>query len=128
MESERESVRFLEDGEIKEGICQKVAEALMAELNKTCNLHGRSYAKFRGRVKVELELDDLQTVTVERRTVEINPGEAFDGQPVAVAAEVVIEEMPPNQFRMETDQPILMKTVEDGRTVEKKVKYKAAKR
>lgn len=127
MESERESPKFLEDREIKHGICQKIAAAVMEQLNKTCNLHGRSYAKFRGRIVIDLELDDLQTITLDHQTVNINPEEVLVGVPIPLQAEVGIAEMPPNQFRLETDQPIVVKTQEDGRTVEKRVKYKASR-
>ena len=126
---ERETPRSLDVEEIKVGIAQMVADAVYEKLGKTCNLYGRSYPKFKGTVTIHLQLDDFgDTVTDNSITlVEGGDGEIGSGA-VALDAEVTIEEMPPNQFRVETDQPITKSVVEDGRTVVKKVKYQARKK
>lgn len=121
--------RPLEAEEIKNGIAQLVADAIYDELSKTCNLFGRSYPKFKGTVSIHLELDDFGLTTHENRTVVVEGGEGTIGAgSVPLDANVNIEEMPPNEFRMQTDQPITKPVVEDGKTTQKKVHYKPRKK
>lgn len=129
MEQERESPRPLTADEIRLGIAQIIADAVYERLGKTCNLFGVSYPKFRGRWHLDLELDDFGQTTKDHSegVVEGGEGEIGSGS-VGVDMDVEIKEMPPNAFRMETDQPIVKTVVEDGKTVEKRVKYQARKK
>lgn len=131
MENEKESPRSLTSEEIKTGIAQMVADAVYERLGKTCNLFGPSYPKFKGTVNVHLELDSFNfgapVVDNSVTLVEGGEGEIGTGS-VGVEVDIEIPEMPPNKFRMETDQPIVKTVVEDGRTVEKSVKYQARKK
>lgn len=125
MESEREYPRPLESEEIKVGIAQKIADAVYDKLSTTCNLYGRAYPKFKATVSVRLELDDFGQTTFDNSitNVEGGEGEIREGS-VPVDINLEIPQMPPNQFRQETDQPIIKTAVEDGKTVEKRIKYK----
>lgn len=129
MENERESPRPLAAEEIKTGIAQMVADAVYEQLGKTCNLFGRSYPKFKGTVSIHLELDDFGQTTVDNSVTNVEGGEGEIGAgSVPVDDEIEIKEAPPNQFRMDTDQPIVKAVVEDGKTVEKRIKYKPRKK
>lgn len=124
MAESMERPRPLEAEEIKLGIAQLVADAVYERLGKTCNLYGRSYPKFKGVVTIRLELDDFGQVVIDNSTATVEGGEEAGTGTVAVDTEVTIDEMPPNQFRMETDQPVTKTVIEDGKSVEKKVTYK----
>jgi hypothetical protein len=98
-------------------------------LGKTCNLFGVAYPKFKGTVSVRLELDSFGAPVIDNSVTQVEGGEGEIGTAsVGVEVDVDIKEMPPNRFRMETDQPIVKTVVEDGRTVEKRVKYQARKK
>lgn len=128
MESERESPRPLQADEIKTGIAQIIADAVYDKLGTTCNLFGRAYPKFRGTVKIHLELDDFGMTTEDNHELKVEGGEGDIGTgSVPLDLDIEIPEVPPNQFRMDTDQPIVKTVVEDGKVVEKRVKYQPRK-
>jgi hypothetical protein len=119
--------RPLDAEEIKTGIAQMVADAVYDQLTKTCNLFGKAYPKFKGWVQIHLELDDFGIVTEDNSLTNIQQGEVSDDAAV-LNAKLDIEELPPNQFRMETDQPIVKTVIEDGKPVQKKIKYQPKKK
>jgi hypothetical protein len=129
MAEETARPRPLDSEEIKNGIAQMVADAVYDELTKTCNLYGHSYPKFKGTVTIHLELDDFGLVANENRTVLVEGGEGTIGPvSIPVDAKVEIAEMPPNEFRMETGQPITRSVLEDGKATTKKIHYKPRKK
>lgn len=126
---ENESPRPLQAEEIKTGIAQMIADAVYEKLSTTCNLFGRAYPKFKGTVNIHLEMDDYGQVTVDNSITNVEGGEGEIGAgSVPLDIDIDIPEMPPNEFRMETDQPIIKTVIEDGRPVEKKVKYQPRKK
>lgn len=129
MAEENGRPRPLDSEEIKNGIAQLVADAVYDELSKTCNLFGHAYPKFKGKVDIHLELDDFGEVAHENRTVNVEGGEGKIGAgSVPLDVKVDIAEMPPNEFRMQTDQPITKSVIEDGKTTQKKIHYKPRKK
>lgn len=124
MESELDSPKPLSTEEIKTGIAQIVADAVFDKLSTTCNLYGRAYPKFKGTVSIHLELDDFGMTTVDNSVTNVEGGEGEIGPgSIPLDVDLEIEEMPPNKFRMETDQPVIKTVMEDGKAVEKRVKY-----
>lgn len=128
MESERQIVRPLSSDEIKDGLVVKVLDAVETairdRLGKTCNLFGRAYPKFRGTVKIHLELDDFGLTTHDNSEASFTGEDgAPKGETTGVDVDLEIKETPPNQFRKETSQPITVAATEDGKNVLRQVRY-----
>jgi len=123
--SEIELVQPLSDEEIKQGIAHKVAEAVLAALERYGPLYGKSYPKFRVSGAFTLVLDDFGLLRESSHVVYAGdmegPGEA-EGR-VLVEVPVEIPETPPNLFRRETEQPVQTMVVENGRQTQKAVMY-----
>lgn len=139
MEDEQEKPKPLAADEIKEGMVVLIADAIYDRLNKTCNLFGQAYPKFRAKWSVDIELDDFGAIITDHSEGAIETTDQMhDDMPVmgsipvervntegALHIEGKVEEMPPNKFRVETEQPVTVNAVEDGKPVERQVKYKS---
>jgi hypothetical protein len=82
-------IQPLDAEEVKQGIVTKVAEALWAALDKTCNLYGVAYPKFSAGGVIDCVFDNFGTKVKDRVTFSVT---------------VDIPETPPNVFRKETGQ------------------------
>lgn len=115
--------------EIKRGIAQRMTQGLPADvaetlreqiiagLGKTCSLLPSSaYAKFKANWKLERWSDDSGIRSAwwvsydlddfGRKTVGGIGSGLWEAPPDAIHNEGIIEEVPPDRFRRETDQPI----------------------
>lgn len=107
--------------EVQEAILYKVAESL----DKSCHLaESNAYTAFRAEVSVKLVLSDFGR---EQKDNHILAAAAGTVEPDADVQDVTLQipEMAPNQLRIETDQPIPVIAIEDGKQVMKRVKYQA---
>jgi hypothetical protein len=126
LQSETESPKPLSASEIKEGLIYKLSEALRDRLGKTCSLFGCSYPYFEGKITYSLRLNNYGDVTVDNGEVNLSEGTPDPEKPIEeISGEIEIAKVPPNQFRIDTEQPIVVNAVEDGKTVEKRVRYQA---
>jgi hypothetical protein len=120
--AEAEIIQPLASQEINEGIITKVAEALFAALNSTCNLYGVSYPKFHASGKMELWFEGGQGEIADAVTFEIppEPGEKY---PAKVIVTLEIPETPPNIWRRATGQGIPVAVTSDDGSVEQKAVF-----
>lgn len=125
MEQEKVQPTPLSGVEAQEGILYKVAESL----SKSCHLHpDNAYSTVRAKITIELTLSDFGRDVNDNHVIETSLDTGLPGEPEHVEhAEATIEAVPPNQFRVETDQPVPVVTIEDGKRVTKKVRYAARK-
>jgi len=123
--SEIELVQPLSDEEIKQGIAHKVAEAVLAALERYGPLYGKSYPKFRVFGSFSLVLDDFGLMRESAHHVIAGDMEGQGEAEGRVLVEVPVEipETPPNLFRRETEQPVQTMVVENGRQTQKAVMY-----
>lgn len=123
---ERDSPRSLEHSEIETGIKYFFNEALDDCLRKIRGaFYGQAYPSLtcNGKISIEIALDNFVEEPVKASAEsEIKGGLKGEGD-MAVEIEVEIPVMPPNQFRRDTDQPVVITRVEDGKRVEKRIKY-----
>jgi hypothetical protein len=123
---ENEIVTPLTDGEIKDGIAHKVAEAVRAKLDQYGPLYGKSFPKFNCSGVLHLRLDNFGLVSESYHVIDAtNTSEVVEGEQVSV--DVVIPDTPPNAFRRETEQAVPVISVENGKPVERAVLYQAKK-
>ena len=148
--SETELRRPLTDGEIREGVAVKTAEAaadvaynavyeaVKARLEASGGrLYGMAYPSIKGSGTLNLVYfldwrgevappDEHREKVIDNHTFPISGGDPIPesaeiGEPVTVP--VSIPEVPPNKFRKDTGQGIPVASNVNGKTVEKKVKY-----
>lgn len=117
----------LTDSEIKDGIAYKVAQAVRESLDTTCHLFGKSYPKFRAKIRIEYDLEDFGRDVQGVREAKVDDGDTFD-TPVSTVLDVEIPYTPPNQFRRETEQAIPTAVRSNGRTEQRNIKYVPKKR
>ena len=117
---ERDLPRPLASEEIREGLLYIITEAIKDRMSKTCNLYGCSYPKFRANIVIDLFLDDFETEIPDH--MEIAAGGLEEGGE-HIGIDIEVPHMPPNQFRMETEQPVVVSRLEDGKRVERRIKY-----
>lgn len=122
--SERQLIQPIDADEIKSGIVTKVCEALYEAMNKTCNLYGCAYPKFKAEGEIRLTLDNFGEVRLDA----VNFAAESDGEfhnPVTVSASIDIPYTPPNLFRKQTGQGIpTVVTGDDGSIEQKAVFFK----
>lgn len=122
--TEVELPRPLDGEEIKIGITHKIAEAIMASLDKHCALYGKAYPKFSAKWRIEYSLDNYGETRQGVVQSEILPTEPMQ-IPADFVLEGIIEETPPNLLRRETNQAIPTQIIDErGRQTEKAVFYK----
>lgn len=119
---EKQIVQPLGSEEIKEGIITKIAESLWESLNKTCNLYGCAYPKFKASGKIDLILDNYGDVRLDVVRFEVeSDGEFHDARELAVDIEIPFT--PPNVFRKQTGQAVPVIVARDNGSVEQKAVF-----
>lgn len=122
MESEKSIPLPLTGEEIQEGALAKVRECF----EKSCHLSaGNAYTSARFEITVRMTLFDFgrEVSNNEIVTGEIDSGIPQEGAALAVEENLIVEPMPPNQFRQETGQAVPVATVVDGQKKIRHVKY-----
>ena len=151
--SEIELRRPLTDGEIREGVAVKTAEAaadvvynavyeaVKARLEASGGrLYGMAYPSIKGSGTLNLVYfldwrgevvppDEHREKVIDNHTFPIQAGEPFLDldESEAVTVPVTIPEVPPNKFRKETGQAIPVASNVGGKVTEKRVKYQPRK-
>lgn len=122
--AEHQIIQPLSADECKDGIVTKIAEALYDALNKTCNLYGCAYPKFKASGSIELTLDNFGDIRLDVVKFESeSEGEFHD--PVSLQIPIDIPFTPPNVFRKQTGQGIpVIVSKDDGSVEQKAVFYK----
>lgn len=126
MENEKIQPEGLSGEETKFGILAKLSDSL----DRSGHLHpANNFSKVRAIVDVRLELDDRGTTTKDNHHVEVtlDSGLPKESETRVENVHLEVEPVPPNQFRVETGQDVPVKTIIDGKTVTKKVRYAARK-
>jgi hypothetical protein len=115
----------LSGSEVKEEIIKLVRSSL----DKDCFLNDTaSYSWRRGKVVVELELNDSGIVKVEREvTFEDGDAEA-EGKKTGVRVDYTLEEQAPNTVRVNADLPVPTATTTNGKPDVKPVRYNGPKK
>jgi hypothetical protein len=123
--SEKQVPLPLSGEEVRNAILYRVDESL----RKTCHLSdSAAYTSFRGTIEIRLVLSDYGREVTDNHNVEAHEEVGLEGEvPREVTASITIEPAAPNTVRVETNQDVPVKTVEDGRTVIKKARYQARK-
>jgi hypothetical protein len=121
------SERVLADPLSGEEILTAVAEKIKSRLRRDCYLTpNMAYQSFRCKIKIELVAVDCgeeRPVNVEE-SVSLNPDDAALDQADKELAEFEIEPAPPNDVRVETEQPVPILTKDvDGRPTVRHAKY-----
>ena len=149
MANETQLRRPLGDHEIREGVAVKCAEAAYEAVYEAVKarmeasggrLYGMSYPSFRGKGTIELAYyldwrgevvpdDEHREKILDNHPFQVTSGDVIDTtEGVDVTVPISIPEVPPNIFRKETGQGIPVLTQEQGKTVEKKVRYQPRKK
>ena len=117
--SEKQIVLPLDAEEIKDGLITKICESLYEALNKTCNLYGCAYPKFKASGTITLQLDNFGDVRLDVVKFESeSEGEFHTSREIQI--EIDIPYTPPNVFRRETGQSIPVTVEKDDGSVEQK--------
>ena len=122
--TEVELPRPLDGEEVKVAVTHKIAEAIMASLDRHCALYGKAYPKFSAQWEIHIKLDNYgdSREVVARGLL---AAEAVIENPIEIELEGVIDETPPNVIRKETDQAIPTQLIDErGMQSEKAVFYK----
>src|ERR1039458_8909887 len=117
--SEKQIVLPLDAEEMKDGLITKICESLYEALNKTCNLYGCAYPKFKASGTITLQLDNFGDVRLDVVKFESESEGEFHN-PVNLTIQIEIPEMPPNVFRRQTGQSIPVVVEKDDGSVEQK--------
>jgi hypothetical protein len=121
---EREIIKPLSADEIKEGVVTKLAEAIWDSMNKTCNLYGCAYPKFKATWSIDLTLDNFGDVRLDKVAGTAESDGEFHN-PVETKITGEIPYTPPNVFRRQTGQPIpVMVENDDGSMEQQAVFYR----
>ena len=125
MPDEKPAPMPLTGEEVQEAILYKVVQSL----SKTCHLKvDNAYTSFKAEISIKLTLSDFGREVKDNHIVTESHDTGLQGGPERVIeANVVMEPMPPNQVRIETDQAVPVPTVEGGKKVIKHLRYAARK-
>ena len=126
MPDEKPAPMPLTGEEVQEAILYKVATSLL----KTCHLKSdNAYTSFKAEISIRLTLSDFGRQVSDNHIVSESgdSGLPAESEPRTVEANVVMEPMPPNQLRIDTDQAVPVPTVEGGKKVIRHLKYAARK-
>ena len=122
MPDERPEPLPLSGEEVQEAILYKVAESL----GKTCHLKfDNAYTSFKAEIDIRLVLSDYGREVKDNHKVSTShdTGAEATSEPRQVEAHVALDPTPPNQVRIETDQPVPVVTNEGGKRVIRNLKY-----
>ena len=126
MENEKPLPLPLSGDKVKAGILAKVEQSLMS----SCHLKfDNAYTKVRAEISIRLTLDDYGREVKDNHNVAFE--EAVEGLESSgtrtVEANVNVEPVPPNVFRVETGQVVPVVTIENRKQVVRNVKYSPRK-
>jgi len=109
---------------------EEVQEAALYSLRecmqKNCHLSaGNAYTAARIEISVKMTLFDYgrEIRNNEVLTVNLDSGLPAESEPETVEGSLTVEPVPPNQLRVETEQPVPVATVQDGKKVVKHLRY-----
>lgn len=112
--------------EIQEAILFKVQESL----KKSCHLIlDCAYTQFKAEISVKLTLSDYGREVKDNHSVHVSEVAQLSVEEIEKAlaqtheSNVTMEPMPPNQVRVETEQPVPVVAVQGGKRVVKHLKY-----
>jgi hypothetical protein len=112
----------LDAEEIKSGIVTKVVESLYDAMNRTCNLYGCAYPKFKAEGQITLTLDNFGDIRLD--IVQFNSeSEGEFHNPVELQIPIAIPFTPPDKFRKQTGQSIPIVVQNDDGSVEQKAVF-----
>lgn len=126
MPDERPAPLPLTGEEVQEAVLYKVAQSLA----RSCHIHkDNAYTSFKAEISIRLTLSDFGREVNDNHIVteQHDTGLPAESEPKQVDANVVMEPMPPNQVRIETDQSVPVPSVEGGKKVIRHLKYAARK-
>ena len=122
MENEKPLPLALSGDEVKAGILAKIEESLV----RSCHLRfDNAYCKVSGKISIQLVLDDYGREVKDNHPVDVvmDSGlESTEGSR-SVEANIVLEPLPPNVFRVQNGLDVPIRTVEAGKQVVKNVRY-----
>lgn len=122
MENEKSVPLPLTGEEIQEAAVFKMRECMA----KSCHLNsGNAYTSARIEISVKMTLFDYgrEVRNNELVKVEVDSGLPAESEPREVSGEIAMEPAPPNQVRVDTEQPVPVATVVDGKPKIKHLKY-----
>lgn len=129
MADEKPAPLPLNGDEVKEAILYKINESL----GRTCHLsHDNAYASFMADISIRLKLNDFGREQRDNHIVQAMepaniPAEELE-QMRSMETNLTIVPAPPNVVRTETNQPVPVPTLENGKRVIKPVRYAPRKR
>ena len=125
MENEKLQPTPLSGQEVQDAILFKVSE----DLRKSGQLHfDNAYSSFSAKIRIELILSDYGREVRDNHEITEAMDTGLEGTPEYVQeSNLVMEPMPPNQLRVETEQAVPVTTVVDGKQKTRHVKYTARK-
>ena len=122
MENEKPLPLALSGDEVKAGILAKIEQSLMS----SCHLKfDNAYTKVKAEITIRLTLDDYGREVKDNHNVAFE--EAVEGLESSgtrtVEANVNVEPVPPNVFRVQNGLDVPIRTVEAGKQVVRNVRY-----
>jgi len=126
MPEEKPAPLPLSGDEVKEAILFRVQESL----NKHCALmHDNAYTSFTADISIRLKLSDYGREVVDNHFVRAEETSGLpDTSSRLVEANVTIQPAPPNQVRVESDQPVPVLVKEGEKTKIRHIKYAPRKK
>lgn len=122
--SEREVVPLNGD-EVLEAILFRVKESLKT----TCHLkYDNAYSSFTGEIRIQLTLSDFGRQVQDNHVVTVAGETGLPGEPREFDVTEEIEPAPPNEVRVDSDQPVPVMVQDGPKKVEKRLRYAARKK
>src|SRR6267154_1287211 len=125
MDNEKLQPQPLSGREVKNALLYAVEH----ELNKSGHLHDdNAYTSFKAEISIKLTLSDFGREVKDNHEVMESVETGIEGTPAYVEeSNVIVQPAPPNQVRVDTQQPVPVTTVVDGKATTRNVKYAARK-
>jgi hypothetical protein len=127
MESEKPVPMPLTGEEVQNAVLYKVQEAMQ----NSCHLRlSDAYTSFNAEITVRLTLSDYGRVVHSNHNAVAadDTGLPQEAEPRVSEGNLTVDPMPPNEVRVETDQAVPVKTVQDGKSVIRHLKYAPRKK
>ena len=119
---EQKLIQPISADEIKDGIVTKVCEAMYEAMNKTCNLYGCAYPKFKAEGTITLTLDNFGDIRLDVVKFEAGSEGGFH-DPRKIDVPVQIPFTPPDKFRKQTGQAVPVAVLNDDGSIEQKAVF-----
>jgi hypothetical protein len=120
--AEKQIILPLTADEIKDAMVTKVCEALYDAMNKTCNLYGCAYPKFKAEGEIRFTLDNYGDVRLDRVILDTE-SEGEWHAPVSMDVVIDVPFTPPNVLRKQTGQSIPVIVEGDDGSIEQKAVF-----